>query len=154
MCQNFLELKSKEWKQNLEIVWSYLVKAQKQMKKHADKSRCFVEYQVGDKVMAPRTLPIQVGENVMSGFLAMPHDPLAAPHGVCLIDNPRQPSYRLKPKVPLSKPCFSRYTLSVLAANALQPARKAALHVQRAKPDVEDEDAAPPSAATRPAFAL
>ncbi|XP_060202388.1 uncharacterized protein LOC132630806 [Lycium barbarum] len=42
---------SKEWKQNLEIVRSYLVKAQKRMKRHADKNRRFVEYQVGDKVM-------------------------------------------------------------------------------------------------------
>ncbi|XP_070034254.1 uncharacterized protein [Nicotiana tomentosiformis] len=42
---------SKEWKRNLELVRSYLVKAQKRMKKHADQNRCFVEYQVGDKVM-------------------------------------------------------------------------------------------------------
>ncbi|XP_070050441.1 uncharacterized protein [Nicotiana tomentosiformis] len=42
---------SKEWKQNLEIAWSYLVKAQKRMKKHADQKHLFVEYQVGDKVM-------------------------------------------------------------------------------------------------------
>ena len=30
---------------------------------------------------APRTSPTQVGENVMGGFPAMPHDPLGAPHG-------------------------------------------------------------------------
>ncbi|XP_070038216.1 uncharacterized protein [Nicotiana tomentosiformis] len=42
---------SKEWKQNLEIVQSYLVKAQKRMKRHADQNRRFVEYQLGDKVM-------------------------------------------------------------------------------------------------------
>ncbi|XP_070017178.1 uncharacterized protein [Nicotiana sylvestris] len=42
---------SKEWKQNLEIVQSYLLKAQKRMKRHADQNRRFVEYQVGDKVM-------------------------------------------------------------------------------------------------------
>ncbi|XP_070056745.1 uncharacterized protein [Nicotiana tomentosiformis] len=42
---------SKEWKKNLEIVRSYLVKAQKRMKKHADQNRRFVEYQVGDKVI-------------------------------------------------------------------------------------------------------
>ncbi|XP_070048199.1 uncharacterized protein [Nicotiana tomentosiformis] len=42
---------SKECKQNLEIVQSYLVKAQKRMKRHADQNRRFFEYQVGDKVM-------------------------------------------------------------------------------------------------------
>ncbi|XP_070004239.1 uncharacterized protein [Nicotiana sylvestris] len=42
---------SKEWKRNLEIVWSYLVKAQKWMKRHVDQNRRFVEYHVGDKVM-------------------------------------------------------------------------------------------------------
>ncbi|XP_070048630.1 uncharacterized protein [Nicotiana tomentosiformis] len=42
---------SKEWKQNLKIVRSYFVKAQKRMKRHADQNRRFVEYQVGDKVM-------------------------------------------------------------------------------------------------------
>ncbi|XP_070006065.1 uncharacterized protein [Nicotiana sylvestris] len=42
---------SKEWKQNLEIVQSYFVKAQKRMKRHADRNRHFVEYQVGDKAM-------------------------------------------------------------------------------------------------------
>nr|XP_009770232.1 PREDICTED: uncharacterized protein LOC104220962 [Nicotiana sylvestris] len=42
---------SKEWKQNLEIVWSYLVKTQNRMKRHADQNRGFDEYQVGDKVM-------------------------------------------------------------------------------------------------------
>nr|XP_009801045.1 PREDICTED: pentatricopeptide repeat-containing protein At3g51320-like [Nicotiana sylvestris] len=42
---------SKEWKQNLETVQSYLVKAQKRMKRFADQNCRFVEYQVGDKVM-------------------------------------------------------------------------------------------------------
>ncbi|XP_070005968.1 uncharacterized protein [Nicotiana sylvestris] len=42
---------SKEWKQNLEIVQSYLVKAQNRMKRHTDQNRRFVVYQVGDKVM-------------------------------------------------------------------------------------------------------
>ncbi|XP_070046482.1 uncharacterized protein [Nicotiana tomentosiformis] len=42
---------SKEWKRNFEIVRSYLVKAQKQMGRHAVQNRRFVEYQVGDKVM-------------------------------------------------------------------------------------------------------
>ncbi|XP_070035391.1 uncharacterized protein [Nicotiana tomentosiformis] len=42
---------SKEWKQNLEIVRSYLIKAQKWIKKHADQNRLFVEYQVEYKVM-------------------------------------------------------------------------------------------------------
>ncbi|XP_070029819.1 uncharacterized protein [Nicotiana sylvestris] len=42
---------SKEWKRNLEIVWSYLVKSQKRMKRHANQNCCFVEYQVGDKMM-------------------------------------------------------------------------------------------------------
>ncbi|XP_070022244.1 uncharacterized protein [Nicotiana sylvestris] len=42
---------SKEWKRNLEIVHSYLVKAQKRMKRHAYQNRRFVEYRLGDKMM-------------------------------------------------------------------------------------------------------
>ncbi|XP_070041173.1 uncharacterized protein [Nicotiana tomentosiformis] len=38
-------------KRNLETVQSYLIKAQKRMKKYADQNHRFVEYQVGDKVM-------------------------------------------------------------------------------------------------------
>ncbi|KAF3634542.1 hypothetical protein FXO37_26449 [Capsicum annuum] len=42
---------SKEWKQDLEMVPSYLEKAKQWMNKHADQNRHFVDYQVGDKAM-------------------------------------------------------------------------------------------------------
>ncbi|KAG8367928.1 hypothetical protein BUALT_Bualt16G0123700 [Buddleja alternifolia] len=42
---------TQEWKQNVEIAQSYLMKAQKRMKKHADERRRFLEFQVGDMVM-------------------------------------------------------------------------------------------------------
>ncbi|KAH6787578.1 hypothetical protein C2S52_007130 [Perilla frutescens var. hirtella] len=42
---------SLEWKQNLDLARSYLVKAQKRMKKYADQKRRFVEYRVGDRIM-------------------------------------------------------------------------------------------------------
>ncbi|KAK3010186.1 hypothetical protein RJ639_010771 [Escallonia herrerae] len=42
---------SEEWKQNIDLAHSYLEKAARRMKKHADKNRRSQEFNVGDKVM-------------------------------------------------------------------------------------------------------
>ncbi|KAK3014684.1 hypothetical protein RJ639_009813 [Escallonia herrerae] len=42
---------SKEWRQNIDLAHSYLEKAARRMKKHADKSRRSQEFNVGKKVM-------------------------------------------------------------------------------------------------------
>ncbi|KAK3025937.1 hypothetical protein RJ639_040853 [Escallonia herrerae] len=42
---------SKEWRQNIDLAHSYLEKAARRMKKHADKNRRSQEFNVGDKVM-------------------------------------------------------------------------------------------------------
>ncbi|KAK3036585.1 hypothetical protein RJ639_031202 [Escallonia herrerae] len=42
---------SEEWRQNIDLAHSYLEKAAKRMKKHADKNRRSQEFNVGDKVM-------------------------------------------------------------------------------------------------------
>ncbi|KAK2981062.1 hypothetical protein RJ640_002595 [Escallonia rubra] len=42
---------SEEWRQNIDIAHSYLEKAARRMKKHADKNRRSQEFNVGDKVM-------------------------------------------------------------------------------------------------------
>ncbi|KAK3043277.1 hypothetical protein RJ639_002520 [Escallonia herrerae] len=42
---------SEEWRQNIDLAHSYLEKAARRMKKHADKNRRFQEFNVGDKVM-------------------------------------------------------------------------------------------------------
>ncbi|KAK3008977.1 hypothetical protein RJ639_015387 [Escallonia herrerae] len=42
---------SEEWRQNIDLVHSYLEKATRRMKKHADKNRRSQEFNVGDKVM-------------------------------------------------------------------------------------------------------
>ncbi|KAK2997160.1 hypothetical protein RJ639_025691 [Escallonia herrerae] len=42
---------SEEWRQNIDLAHSYLEKAARRMKKHADKNRRSQEFNVGDKVM-------------------------------------------------------------------------------------------------------
>ncbi|KAK3028694.1 hypothetical protein RJ639_038073 [Escallonia herrerae] len=42
---------SEEWRQNIDLTHSYLEKAARRMKKHADKNRRSQEFNVGDKVM-------------------------------------------------------------------------------------------------------
>ncbi|KAK3023565.1 hypothetical protein RJ639_044950 [Escallonia herrerae] len=42
---------SEEWRQNIDLAHSYLEKAARRMKKHADKNRKSQEFNVGDKVM-------------------------------------------------------------------------------------------------------
>ncbi|KAK3029414.1 hypothetical protein RJ639_039758 [Escallonia herrerae] len=42
---------SEEWRQNIDLAHSYLEKASRRMKKHADKSRRSQEFNAGDKVM-------------------------------------------------------------------------------------------------------
>ncbi|KAK3040020.1 hypothetical protein RJ639_027331 [Escallonia herrerae] len=42
---------SEEWRQNIDLAHSYLEKAARRMKKHADKNRISQEFNVGDKVM-------------------------------------------------------------------------------------------------------
>ncbi|KAK2976529.1 hypothetical protein RJ640_012316 [Escallonia rubra] len=42
---------SEEWRHNIDLAHSYLEKAARIMKKHADKNRRFQEFNVGDKVM-------------------------------------------------------------------------------------------------------
>ncbi|KAK2970520.1 hypothetical protein RJ640_001725 [Escallonia rubra] len=42
---------SEEWRQNIDLAHSYLEKAARRMKKHADKNRTSQEFNVGDKVM-------------------------------------------------------------------------------------------------------
>ncbi|KAK3021935.1 hypothetical protein RJ639_046134, partial [Escallonia herrerae] len=42
---------SEEWRQNIDLAHSYLEKATRRMKKHADKNRRSQEFNVGDKVM-------------------------------------------------------------------------------------------------------
>ncbi|KAK3004090.1 hypothetical protein RJ639_017890 [Escallonia herrerae] len=42
---------SEEWRQNIDLAHSYLEKAARRMKKHADKNRRSQEFTVGDKVM-------------------------------------------------------------------------------------------------------
>ncbi|KAK3013719.1 hypothetical protein RJ639_008427 [Escallonia herrerae] len=42
---------SKEWRQNIDLAHSYIEKAARRMKKHADKNRRSQEFNVGDKVM-------------------------------------------------------------------------------------------------------
>ncbi|KAK2968968.1 hypothetical protein RJ640_012422 [Escallonia rubra] len=48
---------SEEWRQNIDLAHSYLEKAARRMKKHADKNMRSQEFNVGDKVMRPNQGP-------------------------------------------------------------------------------------------------
>ena len=96
---------------------------------------------------APRTSPTQVGENVMGGFPAMPHDPLDAPRGV-LASLPT-PVATVGPVVSAA-PSDKRACASVappIAIASAQPQAKAnsaarADNAARADPDAKDKVAA------------
>ncbi|KAK2984441.1 hypothetical protein RJ640_022584 [Escallonia rubra] len=56
---------SEEWRQNIDLAHSYLEKAARRMKKHADKNRRSQEFNVGDKVMkyeGPLTIVKKIGK--------------------------------------------------------------------------------------------